>query len=81
MDQKMANATPEPWYSVEEIAEHLGISKETVYRWLDRRVIPAHRLGKLWKFKPTEVDGWVQSGGAAEISEEQKQKVLKGRGN
>lgn len=55
----------EPWYSVERIAEHLGVSKETVYRWLDRRVIPAHRMGKLWKFKPSEVDRWVLAGGAA----------------
>ena len=54
----------EPWYSVEEIADHLGISKETVYRWLDRKVIPAHRMGKLWKFKPSEVDEWVKKGGA-----------------
>ena len=53
----------EPWYSVEEIARHLGVSKEMIYRWLEKQAIPAHRLGKLWKFKPSEVDGWVKSGG------------------
>lgn len=58
-------ASVEPWLSVEEIAAHLGISKETVYRWLEKGRIPAHRVGKLWKFKPTEVDAWVRSGGAA----------------
>lgn len=56
----------EKWLSVEEIAEHLGISKETVYRWLEKGSIPAHRIGKLWKFKPSEVDGWVLSGQAGE---------------
>lgn len=56
----------EPWYSVEEIACHLGVSKETIYRWLERRNIPAHRMGKLWKFKPSEVDAWVQTGGASD---------------
>lgn len=56
----------EPWYSLEEIARHLGVSKETIYRWLERRNMPAHRMGKLWKFKPSEVDAWVQTGGAAE---------------
>lgn len=66
MDQQMASATPEPWYSVEEIAEHLGVSKETIYRWLDRKIVPAHRMGKLWKFKPSEVDRWVKSGGASD---------------
>lgn len=59
----------EPWYSVEEIARHLGVSKETIYRWLERRNIPAHRMGKLWKFKPSEVDSWVRSGGAGDDSQ------------
>lgn len=58
--------TVEPWYSVEQIAQHLGISKETIYRWLEKGKIPAHRIGKLWKFKATEVDAWVQSGEAGE---------------
>ena len=56
----------EKWLSVEEIAEHLGISKETVYRWLERKRIPAHRVGKLWKFKASEVDEWVKRGDATE---------------
>lgn len=56
----------EPWFSVEEIARHLGVSKETIYRWLERRTIPAYRMGKLWKFKPSEVDSWVIGGGAGE---------------
>lgn len=54
-----------PWLSVEGIAEYLNVSKETVYRWLERETIPAHRMGKLWRFKPTEVDVWVMNGGAA----------------
>lgn len=58
----------ERWLSVEEIAAHLGISKETVYRWLEKKKIPAHRVGKLWKFRMTEVDSWVVRGGASEAS-------------
>lgn len=56
--------TGERWLSVEEIALYLGISKETVYRWLDRGKIPAHRIGKLWKFQTSEVDAWIRAGGA-----------------
>ncbi|OGT38288.1 MAG: excisionase [Gammaproteobacteria bacterium RIFCSPHIGHO2_12_FULL_38_14] len=56
----------EPWLSVEEIADHLKISKETVYRWLEKGKIPAHRVGKQWRFKPSEVDEWVRSGSASE---------------
>ena len=53
----------ERWMSVQDIGNHLGVSKETIYRWLEAKTIPAHRLGKLWKFKPTEVDAWVLAGG------------------
>jgi len=58
--------TLEKWLSVEEIASHLGVSKESIYRWLDRKAIPAHRIGKLWKFKASDVDQWVRTGGASE---------------
>jgi excisionase family DNA binding protein len=55
------------WLSVEEIAEHLGVTKDSVYRWIDRRALPAHKVGKLWKFKKDEVDEWVRSGDAREL--------------
>ncbi len=31
-------------------------------------VVPAHRMGRLWKFKKDEVDEWVKAGGAADKS-------------
>lgn len=55
------------WLSVQEIAHYLGISKETVYRWVDSKKIPAHKIGKQWKFKANEVDEWVMRG-EAEVS-------------
>lgn len=58
--------TSERWLSVEEIAKYLGVSKDTVYAWISKRKLPAHRIGRFWKFKTDEVDGWVRSGGAAE---------------
>lgn len=54
------------WLSVDEIGKYLGISSDTVYRWIDKHAMPAHRMGRLWKFKKDEVDGWVKAGGAAE---------------
>lgn len=54
----------ERWLSVEEIGAHLGVSKETIYRWLEKKKMPAHRVGRLWKFKASEVDKWVRGGGA-----------------
>jgi excisionase family DNA binding protein len=59
---------PERWLSVEEIAKHLGVSKETIYRWVEKQKIPAHKVGRQWKFKATEVDKWIESGGAELIN-------------
>jgi excisionase family DNA binding protein len=53
---------PEPWVSLEEIAEHLGVSPDTVHRWIRAKKVPAHRVGRLWKFKVSEVDDWVRAG-------------------
>lgn len=62
---KMEDTNFERWLSVDEISKHLGVSKETIYRWLERSHIPAHRVGKKWKFKPSEIDSWVLSGQAS----------------
>jgi len=51
----------EPWVSVDEVAKHLGIVKDSVYRWIDHRGLPAHKIGRLWKFKLSEVDDWVRT--------------------
>ncbi len=58
--------TTEPWASVEDVAKHLGVAKDSVYRWIDARKLPAHRIGRLWKFKLSEIDEWVRAGGAQE---------------
>jgi excisionase family DNA binding protein len=54
----------EPWISVDAAAEHLGVSRDTVYRWIDARGLPAHKVGRFWKLQLTEVDRWVRAGGA-----------------
>ncbi|HNY80873.1 MAG TPA: helix-turn-helix domain-containing protein [Thermoanaerobaculales bacterium] len=54
------------WLSVGEIAEYLGISKDSVYAWIEKKGLPAHRIGRLWKFKRSEVDEWVHAGRAGD---------------
>jgi excisionase family DNA binding protein len=58
--------TTEKWSSLEEIAKHIGVSKDTIYRWIANKQMPAHKVGKLWKFKISEVDEWVIKGEAAD---------------
>ena len=56
--------TTESWVSVEGVAQHLGVAKDSVYRWIEKKCLPAHKIGRLWKFKLSEVDRWVRAGGA-----------------
>lgn len=56
----------EVWLSAEQIAAHLGVTKDTVYLWIAEKSMPAHRVGRLWKFQTSEVDEWVRSGRAGD---------------
>ena len=56
----------ERWLSVEEIAAHLGVNPDTIYKWIERKKMPAHKVGRLWKFLASEVDQWVKGGKAAQ---------------
>lgn len=61
MDSKI-----ERWCSMKEITEYLGVSRDTVLNWIEKRNMPATKIGRLWKFKISEVDVWMKSGKAAE---------------
>lgn len=56
----------ERWLSVDEIAAHLGVNSDTIYKWITRKSMPAHKVGRLWKFLASEVDQWVKGGLAAQ---------------
>lgn len=53
----------EKWLNIAELAEYLGVNKDTIRNWIknDTR-IPAHKIGRQWKFKLTDIDEWVKSG-------------------
>ena len=54
------------WLSVDEVAPYLRVSRDTVYRWIESRGFPAHKVGRSWRSKVLEIDEWVKSGKGAE---------------
>ena len=54
------------WLSVDEIAAYLGIKRDTVYKWIREKNMPAQKVGRLWKFRKEEVDVWIRAGGSVE---------------
>ena len=54
------------WYSTKEICAYLGISRDTLLVWIANKNMPAHKVGRNWKFKVSEVDEWIKSGKSAE---------------
>jgi excisionase family DNA binding protein len=61
----MAQQIAENWVSLAEAATHLGVKVDTIRTWIKKTNIPAHKIGKLWKFKLSELDEWVKSGKSA----------------
>ncbi|WP_010651627.1 helix-turn-helix domain-containing protein [Oceanobacillus massiliensis] len=59
------NSVNEAWSSLEEVASYLGVNKDTIRNWIKKTDIPAHKVGRKWKFKISEVDAWVKSGKSA----------------
>jgi excisionase family DNA binding protein len=47
--------------SINDICEYLGIGRDTVYKLIINKNLPAYRLGRLWKFKKKEVDRWLKT--------------------
>lgn len=70
-----AHDTSEQWVSVEQIAQHLNVKTFTIYKWLERKDMPAHKVGRLWRFKITEIDDWVRSGEATDARDNKPKKA------
>ena len=45
--------------SVNEVAEYLGITVNTVYGWVHIKKIPYIKMGRLLKFDQAKIDEWI----------------------
>lgn len=61
--RKHMNQLQDKWIGLDEAAEYLGIKPVTLRKWIkEGKDVPAHKIGRLWKFKCSELDEWVKSG-------------------
>ena len=58
-------ASEEGWVGIAEVAAHLSVAKDSIYRWVETKGFPAHRVGRLLRFRLSEVDEWVKTGGGS----------------
>jgi excisionase family DNA binding protein len=55
---------PEPWIGVEDAAEHLACGKSRLYALVSARRIPHEKDGSRLLFRRSELDRWLEQGGA-----------------
>ena len=58
-------ASEESWVNIGEVAAHLSVGRDSIYRWVDTKDFPARRVGRLLRFRLSEVDEWVKAGGGS----------------
>lgn len=61
----MSEKSVDCWIGIDEAAKYMDVTKDTVRNWIKKDAIPAHKIGKLWKFKRSELDAWIISGESA----------------
>ena len=63
--------------TLREASEYLGISPDTLYKYLSEKSIPAFKLGNRWRFKKDLLDRWMERKiERAELVKESKPKRL-----
>ena len=67
----------EKWTNLKDVQAYLGVGRETILQWINKREMPVYKVGRLWKFKLSEVDEWIRSGGACDDESEKDHEEVK----
>jgi excisionase family DNA binding protein len=46
--------------NIRQASQYLGISADTLYKYVSEETIPAFKLGNRWKFKKSILDNWME---------------------
>ena len=68
--------------NVDELSEYLGIKKSCLYSKVERKEIPHYKIGRLVRFKRSDIDLWMEESKVETLDlQERAKKVLRGTGN
>ena len=45
--------------TIKQVAEYLKVTERTIYRLAAAKKIPAFKVGGTWRFRATDIDGWI----------------------
>lgn len=62
----------ERWLSMKEVCEYIGACHDTIRFWTENFNFPAVKLGRIWRFKKSDVDEWLKSEYAAKTKNGRK---------
>lgn len=51
--------SPKRWYTIKDAASYLGVSEQTIYRWMRDGAISYHKIGDSTRFQQEDLDGVV----------------------
>ena len=46
--------------NIRQASQYLGVSPDTLYKYVSEERIPAFKLGNRWKFKKSILDTWME---------------------
>ena len=67
MREAQGNTDAREVMNIRQASEYLGVSPDTLYKYVGENKIPAFKLGNRWRFKKSKLDEWMEEqSGAAE---------------
>jgi len=46
--------------NIRQASQYLGVSPDTLYKYVNEQKIPAFKLGNRWRFKKSTLDQWME---------------------
>jgi len=63
--------------TIDEVAEYLKLSKETLYKKVRKKEIPAIKIGRLWRFRKEVIEKWIEEKAKSLPEKRKKRKKIK----